>query len=146
MERFVTVNANLPANELQRHIRADNLRDWCAAPLLQGCGNADDGEMDSVDGWAGIGVHREVIRNGLRFTVPGSAHALQWTLTTGARPGTVQVHCTLNVAAADTATTVALERFMADWRDGLEAGARRVQHQRDAKNAAVCEDCPPWFG
>ena len=142
MERFVTANANLPANELQRYIRADNLRDWCAAPpLFHG-----DGEWSNGNGWAGLGVHREVIRDGLRFTLPGSAHALQWTLTTGARAGTVQVHCTLNVAAADTVTTAVLERFMANWRDGLEAGARRVQHQRDAKNAAVCEDCPPWFG
>ena len=146
MEWFITAAANLPANELQRHVRVETLREWCAAPPMQESGNTDGGEIASVNGWAGLGVHREVIRDGLRFTLPGSAHALQWTLTAGARPGTVQVHCTLNVAAADTATVVALERFMMDWRDGLERGARRVQHQREAKNSAVCEDCPPWFG
>lgn len=142
MEWFVTASANLPANELQRHIRVENLSEWCAAPpVFHG-----DGEQSGVNGWTGLGVHREVIRDGLRFTLPGSAHGLQWTLTTGLRPGTVQVHCTLNIAAADTATISALERFMADWCGGLECGARRVQRQRETKNAAVSDDCPPWFG
>jgi hypothetical protein len=132
----------LPANALQRHVRVENLREWCAAPPLP----CDAGEQCGASGWAGLGVHREVIRDGLRFTLPGSAPALQWTLTTGNRPGTVHVHCTLNVAAADAVTVAAIERFVADWRAGLESGARRVQQEREMKNAAVCEDCPPWFG
>lgn len=138
MEWFGTANANLPAGELQRHIRAENLGEWCAAPpAINGT---------AAQGWAGLGVHREVIRDGLRFTLPGSAHALQWTLTAGARPGSVQVHCTLNLPVADAATAAAMERFLADWCAGLASGALRVQQQRAERSAAACEECPPWFG
>lgn len=142
MEWFGTAGANLPASELQRHIRIENLGEWCAVPP------AIDGAavQRGTGGWAGLGVHREVIRDGLRFTLPGSAHALQWTLTAGPRAGTVQVHCTLNTPMADAAAVAALERFLADWCAGLESGARRVQQQRAERNAAVCEECPPWFG
>ena len=105
----------------------------------------DSDAQPGLSGWAGLGVHREIIRDGLRFTLPGSAHALQWTLTAGTRAGTVNVHCTLNTAA-DAATAAALERFVVAWCAGLEAGARRVLQQRAERNAAVCDDCPPWFG
>lgn len=144
MEWFSTANANLPASELQRHIRVDNVGEWCAAPPAI---DAEAGQR-ALAGWAGLGMHREIIRDGLRFTLPGSAHALQWTLTAGAaaRPGSVQMHCTLNTPVADATTGAAVERFVAEWCAGLEAGARRLQQQRAEKNAAVCEDCPPWFG
>lgn len=143
MEWFITANANLPASELQRQIRVDNLGEWCPAPPAI---DAEAGQR-VPSGWAALGVHREVIRDGLRFTLPGSANALQWTLTAGAhaRSGTVNVHCTLNTPAAGAATVAALERYMADWCAGLEAGARRLQQQRAEKNAE-CIECPPWFG
>lgn len=143
MEWFITAHANLPASELQRHVRVDNLGEWCPDPP------AIDTEaaQRAASGWATVGVHREVIRDGLRFTLPGSAGAVQWTLTAGAqaRSGTVNVHCTLNTPAAEAATVAALERFMAEWRSGLESGARRLQQLRAEKNAE-CIECPPWFG
>lgn len=139
MEWFSIANANLPASELQRHIRIDTLHEWCTAPpAIAG----DAGTTPDTD-WAHWSVHREVIRDGLRFTLPGTVQALQWTLTAGghARPGTVSVHCTLNTSHADALTTAALERFMDDWRQGLEEGTRRLQQQRAIKSAAVCVPC-----
>lgn len=143
MEWFGTAHANLPAGELQRHIRVENLSEWCAAPPAIG-----GGDLRNAGGWSGWTVHREVIRDGVRFTLPGSAHAFQWTLTAGAaaRAGTVDVHCTLNTPAADAATVAALERFMIDCCAALENGVRRLQQQRGEKSAAACEECPPWFG
>lgn len=137
MEWFSIAHANLPAGELQRHIRIDTLPEWCSVPPAIG-GDADGGQV-----WSGWSVHREVIRDGLRFTLPGTAHALQWTLTAGghARPGTVTVHCTLNTPDTDAATATALEQFMADWRQGLEEGVRRLQQQRAIKAAAARAPC-----
>ena len=137
MEWFITANANLPASELQRHIRIETLHEWCAAPpAIAGVVN-----NQPVPDWIHWRVHREVIREGLRFTLPSAVHALQWTLITGGhlRPGTVNLHCTLGISNTDAATIAALEKFVSDWQQGLEAGVQRLQQQRAVKSAAVCE-------
>ncbi len=137
MEWFTTAKANLPASELQRHIRIETLHEWCAAPPAI----AGDVDNQPVPDWTHWRVHREVIRNGLRFTLPGAIHALQWTLTTGGQvhSGTVSLHCTLASPNADAATVAALEKFVTEWQQGLEAGVLRLRQQRAAKSAAVCE-------
>ncbi len=142
MEWFITANANLPVAELQRQIRIDNLAAWCA--VVPGLATP----ADATRAWEELGVHREVSRDGVRFSVPGAAHALQWTVTAGAlqRPGTVGVHCTLNVPAPDARSIAAIEAFMAGWATGLEAGVRRLQDERTAKLAAASAPCAPWFG
>ena len=137
MEWFATANANLPASELQRHLRIETLPEWCAAPPAI----AGDVDNRDVPEWTHWRVHREVIRAGLRFSLPGALHALQWTLIVGShpRPGTVNLHFSLATANPDAATLAALEKFVADWQKGLEAGVKRLQQQRAAKSAAVCE-------
>lgn len=137
MEWFSTANANLPASELQRHIRVETLHEWCASPP------AIPGDVDKqgLPDWTRWRVHREVIPEDLHFTLPGATPTLQWTLTAGghARPGTVTLHCTLATATADAARVLAVENFVRDWTLGLEAGVQRLQDLRAAKRAAVCE-------
>lgn len=144
MEWFITANANLPVAELQRHIRVETLVAWCAMPPAI-AGEAADAANPQWSGWR---VHREVIRDGVRFTLPGAAYALQWTLTAGGqlRPGTVGVHCTLSVVVVDAATRVAIETFMGAWRDGLGDGVRRLHDERIEKARAASQPCAPWFG
>ena len=144
MEWFVSAQANIPVAQLQREIRADNLAVWCALPPAMAV------LLDTPAGsdWAASGVHRELIRDGLRFSVPGAHAALQWTLTAGGqqRAGTVALHCSVNVAAPDAASVAAVNEFMQAWRVGLEAGVQRLQEQRDLKAAAASAPCAPWFG
>ncbi len=144
MEWFITANANIPVAQLQRHIRIETLAEWCVLPPAMG---AVLGAATGAD-WRAIGVHREIIRDGLRFSTPGAHFALQWTLTAGGqqRIGTVALHCTLNVAAAEAASVAAVAAFMDAWRDGLEAGVVRLQAHRALKAAAADGPCAPWFG
>ena len=144
MEWFTTANANLPVAELQRHIRIETLEAWCALPPAVGGEVSEAARLE----WSAWRVHREVIRDGVRFTLPGAAHALQWTLTAGGqqRSGTVGVHCTLNIATPDAETITAIERFLTAWKDGLETGVRRLQDERAEKADAASQPCAPWFG
>ena len=154
MEWFVAVNANLQVAELQRHIRIETLGAWCASPpAILGEANqignpgTDHPGTDHPD-WSAWCVHREVIRDGVRFTLPAAVYALQWTLSAGGqlRAGMVGVHCTLNTVAPEAASVAAVAAFMDAWRKGLEAGARRLQDERAAKVAAASAPCAPWFG
>jgi hypothetical protein len=62
-------------------------------------------------------VHREVIRDGLRFTLPKCPNALQWTLTAEA-DGSL-IHCTINRAEHDAEFIETIEQFGEAWRQGL---------------------------
>jgi hypothetical protein len=149
MEWFIAANANLQVAELQRHIRIETLGAWCAAPpAILGEANQIGNPGMGNPGWSAWCVHREVIRDGVRFTLPGAINALQWTLSAGGqlRAGTVGVHCTLNTVAPEAASVAAVAAFMDAWREGLEAGARRLQDERAAKVAAASAPCAPWFG
>ena len=145
MESFAQAVVSLPAVELQRHIRIDNLADWC--PAISGL-VPHSGERGSIVCQWGeeCRVHREVIRHGLRFTLPGTEHALQWTLTTPVdRPGVVIVHCTADAAHEQADLAAEIELFVRAWKEGIEAGANKLKADRAAKAAAL-PSCTPWFG
>lgn len=127
--------------ELQKHVRIENLPSWCASiGAVQNAGR-DKGEADFP--WGRWRVHREVIRDGLRFTLPGRADALQWTLTLDpSQRGGVIVHLTLACEEAEAAHQQAIEAFMAHWQVGLAAWPQRA--------AALAQrprgECTPSFG
>ncbi len=125
--------------DLQRHVRIDNLPQWCASiskVLLQ---QGDKGEIYST--WGQFRIHREVIHNGVRFTLPTCPNALQWTVTAGEPlSGQVLIHCTLAGEEHDLELVESLERFVADWKTGLESGAGQPAPRPTAG------ECMPWFG
>ncbi len=145
MESFAQASVSLPAVELQRHIRIDNMADWCPAITRLVLHRGERGSIACQWG-DDCRVHREVIRHGLRFTLPGTEHALQWTLTTPAdRPGVVDVHCTANATGSAAVLAAEMELFVLAWKEGIEAGVVRLKADRAAK-AAACPSCTPWFG
>jgi hypothetical protein len=73
------------------------------------------GEIDCL--WGQFAVHREHIRDGLRFTLPDCPNALAWT-TTVAPDGTL-IHCTINRSEQDSDFIASIEDFVADWPRGL---------------------------
>ena len=85
--------------------------------------HGDHGEMNCL--WGVFVVHREVIKGGIRFTLPGCPNNLAWAITTDTEPHRLrtEIHCTIRQieADADSDFTESIEDFMDDWKLGLGA-------------------------
>lgn len=141
MEFFATADIRLPATELQRHLRIATLPDYCASISKVLGSDGDKGNIYCV--WGEFRVHREVIREGVRFTLPGCPNALQWSITAeGKSPNNhVVVHATINRREHAPEFVESVQTFVADWRTGLEAGLVRT-----GANSAGPGECMPWYG
>ena len=90
---------------------------------------SDQGERGEIYClWGQFRVHREIICDGVRFSLPGCPNALQWTVTAvpDKGPHAVTVHCTINHATHEPDFIESLIEFVENWRSGLEQGAARV--------------------
>ena len=104
MEFFALAQCPLTATQIQDTLRGQQLAAWCATINRVLHWEDEQGEIYSL--WGQFRVRREVIRGGVRFTLPDCPNALAWTLTVAppavgreASPG-IQVHCTINRAYA----------------------------------------------
>lgn len=72
--------------------------------------------------WGEFTVHRQVIRGGVRFTMPHCPNALAWTITTGLDPAPDQVviHATINRTEHDEDFIESIQIFIEAWKRGLE--------------------------
>ena len=142
MEFYATAQAAAPASFLQRHVTIGNLARLCASVerVL-----VDEGERGEVYcSWGQFRVHREVLRDGVRFSMPGCESALQWSITAARREvGCVIVHLTLNRTEHDPDFDEVLSQFVADWRQGLE---QRLTELRAAAAPKPGLPSMPWYG
>ncbi|MEO5344097.1 MAG: hypothetical protein H7842_12310 [Gammaproteobacteria bacterium SHHR-1] len=114
MEFYAKSPAPLCAEQLQR-LSIGQLPKACN--LIDRVLN-DQGEWGEIYClWGQFIVHREVIRDGLRFTLPKCPNALQWTLTAEA-DGSL-IHCTINRAEHDAEFIETIELFVEAWQQGL---------------------------
>lgn len=143
MEFFAYADAHMSATDLQRYIRIQNLSEWCASVEKALSHSAERGSIMLV--WGEYTLHQEVIRDGIHFTLPGCGNAMQWTIT--AEPkikgGLVTVHCTVNKTELESDYQAQLQRFVEDWKLGLESGWKRIQQALDNKPKV---ECSPWYG
>lgn len=143
MEFFATASVPARASDLQRHIRIDTLPDLCRSMEAVLSNEGKWGAVYCV--WGEFRVHREVIRDGVRFTLPGCPNAVQWTITADnrAQAGTVLIHATINQPDHDEDFVESLEQFVADWKNGLETRLAAVRARSAPK---IGEPSMPWFG
>jgi len=143
MEFFATADMPFTANELQRYIRIENLPLWCNSIQTVLSHQSDRGNI--YCSWGEFAVHQEILRDGVRFTLPGCPNALQWTITADGdkQSGKVVVHCTINSKQHDADFIEALQQFVDDWKSGLEDWQQHLQ----ALSAQRTEtECAPWYG
>jgi hypothetical protein len=121
MEFFAVVEKAISAEELQARLVISSLPQFCASISQLLSHDGDRGAVYCV--WGQFVVNREPIRGGVRFTLPKCPNALAWTVTTGLPPSpqSTVVHCTINRTTHDPDFIASIEKFMADWRCGLEA-------------------------
>lgn len=120
MEFFATAGVRTDVLELQRRLSISEFPRWCASVSEVFCDDGGRGEIYCV--WGRFRVHREDIRDGVRFTLPGCPNALQWTVTTGQspEPNKVVVHLTINRSEHDPDFIESNQQFVIDWCAGLE--------------------------
>ncbi|MFO8004637.1 hypothetical protein [Thioalkalivibrio sp.] len=122
MEFFARASLATDPETLQRELGIEHLAHWCDSidAVLEEAG--DRGRIYCV--WGEFAVTRDVIRGGVRFSLPGCPNALAWTITTGLppEPEAVVIHCTINRREHDPDFIETIEAFVDDWRRGLETG------------------------
>jgi hypothetical protein len=120
MEFFAQTQSDCEIGVLQNLLTIPELPRLCTAidKVLQHDG--DSGKIYCL--WGEFSVHREVIRNGARFTLPGCPNALAWSVTREEIDGTnsVLIHCTINQRSHEPDFIESIEYFVDAWQQGME--------------------------
>lgn len=122
MEFARKATVDMSVADIQRHVQVANLPEWCASIVEVQPKDSNQGRIICLSG--DFVVHRELLNQGVRFSIPAGPHAIQWTITSDS-PGEVVVHCTLNTADAQTELHQALDCFVTNWQAGLESWPQR---------------------
>jgi len=120
MEFFAFAKREADAEWLQRTLTIGALPSWCEEIDTVLADDGDTGEIYCL--WGQFRVHREAIRGGVRFTLPGCPNQLAWTITTGfpPEPERVTIHCTMARTEHEPDFVESTEAFVEAWRMGLE--------------------------
>jgi hypothetical protein len=121
MEFLATTIIPASAVDLQRRLTIGGLPRWCASIEKVLNDAASSGEIFCV--WGTFHANREMMRNGVRFSLPDCPNAFQWTVTTGHQPNPqhTYIHATINRVEQDQDFVDSLQKFVDDWKAGLEA-------------------------
>ena len=121
MEFFATTIIPASAADLQRRLTISELPNWCASIEQVLSDEMSSGEIYCV--WGTFHTHREILRSGVRFSLPGCPYAFQWTVTTGHLPNPrhTVIHLTINGTEHDQDFIDSIQQFVDDWKAGLEA-------------------------
>ena len=118
MEFFVDIPRPVTTRELTAALTIERLPQFCESIDRVLSVDGERGEIYCL--WGQFRVHREPIRDGVRFSLPGCPNALAWTVTTNpADPPALTVHCTINRRSHDPDFIESIELFVADWAAGL---------------------------
>ena len=117
MEFYRRQNKIVTIADLQSLIVISNLSEFCKSIYEVMHDDGDHGEVNCL--WGMFLVHREIIKDGLRFTLPGCPNALAWTITTENNNNEILVHLTTNQNQHDQDLIESIEQFIDDWQTGL---------------------------
>jgi hypothetical protein len=122
MEFFSQVKSSISAEDLQARLTLASLPQWCASIYEIDAQDEQCGEMQCL--WGVFRVCREIIKGGVRFSLPGCPNAFVWTVTTqlDPDPDVVVLHATINRQEHDPDFIESIETFIEDWRSGLQRG------------------------
>lgn len=79
--------------------------------------NGNDGEIYTV--WGQFIVRREILKHGVRFTLPYCPNAFVWTIGYNEQNREIVIHCTIDRREHDQDFIDSIHQFMDDWVEGL---------------------------
>ena len=141
MEFYAVASIEMSPMAIQRAIHVSKLAELCESIEKVLSHHGDRGEIYCI--WGEFKVHRELIRQGVRFTLPGCPNAMQWTITAATdEPGCVRIHGTIDRPQHDPDFVDSLQQFVDDWKQGLESG--KAGGRKTCARSA--DDCLPIYG
>ena len=141
MEFYAVAQVAMSPIALQRTIDIASLPGLCASIDKVLSQSGERGEI--YCSWGQFKVHRELIRQGVRFSLPGCPNALQWTITSDDNEGHgIRVHATIDRDRHDEDFVASLVQFVDHWKLGLEQ--HRPASSTPVRPAPV--DCLPSYG
>ena len=141
MEFYAVARIEMSPMAIQRAVHVSNLAELCGSIDKVLSHNADRGEIYCI--WGKFKVHRELIRQGVRFSLPGCPNALQWTITaTNDESASVRIHCSIDRPRHDPDFVESIQQFVDDWKLELESGKAGVCK----RTAATSAGCLPVYG
>lgn len=119
MEFYAAAEHPRTAEQIRDGVTGPRLAEFCDSidEVLSWDASTDTGEMYCV--WGQFRVNRELLKRGVRFTLPDCPNALAWTVT--AEPQGTLIHATINQAQHDPDFLETIDTFVADWRTGMGA-------------------------
>lgn len=117
MEFYRNIKKVITTAELQSAMTIVDLPKHCDAIYEVMNDDGDHGEINCI--WGVFIVHREVIKAGVRFTMPGCPNALAWTITSEKEGAEILFHLTINRNEHDEEFLESIEEFVDDWATGL---------------------------
>ena len=94
-----------------------NLPIYCDSIYEVMLDDGDSGEINCI--WGVFIVHREVIKAGVRFTMPDCPNALAWTITSEKEGAEILFHLTINRDEHEEEFLESIEEFVDEWVTGL---------------------------
>jgi len=104
--------------DLQEILTIEALPALCASIDEVLSDHGDRGEVYCV--WGQFDIGRELIRDGVRYSLSSCPHALAWTITCEGEASIV-IHCTINKREHEPEFIDSIESFVQDWANGLAA-------------------------
>lgn len=117
MEFYRTINKAIPSAGIQKQLKISDLSKYCDSIYEATYDDGDHGEISCV--WGVFSIHREVIKHGLRFTMPGCPNALAWSITAENGKTEVLFYLTINRKEHEDEFVESIEQFVDDWAMGL---------------------------
>ena len=117
MEFYRNIKTTIAAAKLQSAMIIVDLPKYCASIYEVMHDDGDHGEVNCI--WGVFIVHRELIKDGVRFTLPYCPNALAWTLTSEKDSAEILFHLTINRDEHEEEFLESIEQFVDDWATGL---------------------------
>jgi len=119
MEFFKEVSTSTTVDQLQKMLRIGNLTELCASIDKVIEDKIHSGTIYCL--WGEFAINRELIRKGVRYSLPGCPNAMAWSITKeDDTPEQLLIHCTINKLHHELEFIESIHEFLGDWQLGLE--------------------------
>ena len=120
MEFFAIADVKISAEEIQQ-ITVEHL-DRYSSDIDSILSSTDENHAEIYCIWGTFLVERQLIRGGVRFSLPTCPNAFAWTITTGydPAPDNIVIHGTINRVEHDEDFIESIESFISSWKTGFE--------------------------
>jgi hypothetical protein len=121
MEFFSILPANPAPEALQKLITIKSLSQLCDSIMSVITAGEHSGEIYTI--WGQFQVNRELIKHGVRFSLPSCPNGFAWTITqesNNRQGGEIVIHATINRSQHEADFIESIETFVSDWSQGLQ--------------------------